>query len=117
MTLRDLARRARELSGPDQALGEAVARALGWAEEDDLWWDAERSVSLHVLPNWTAELETVVTWVVPAGWQWRLTRHGAAHVWCPWPPEAEVHDQGRTPALSLLAASLEARALAREAGI
>jgi hypothetical protein len=111
---RDLARRAREANGPDQALADAVARAIGWVEEGELWWDAQRSVSVYVLPGWTAELEAVAQWVVPAGWQWRLGPGGAAHVWRPLPPEAEVHDQARTPALSLLAAALEARALEAE---
>jgi hypothetical protein len=68
-----------------------------------------------VLPGWTAEPEAIARWVVPAGWQWHLGPDGAAHVWRPWPPEAEVHDQARTPALGLLAAALEARALMAKA--
>jgi hypothetical protein len=114
---RDLARRAREAAGgPDQALADAVAHAIGWVEEGELWWDATRSESVYVLPAWTAELEAVARWVVPAGWQWRLDPDGAAaHVWRPVPPEAEVHDKGNTPVLSLLAAALEARALDVEA--
>ncbi len=113
--LRDLARRAREASGPDQELAEAVARAIGWVEEGDLWWDAERSTSVYVLPAWTADLDAVARWVMPPSWQWHLSPGNRANAWRLVPPEADLHDTGSTPALSLLAAALEARAVMAEA--
>lgn len=112
--LRDLARRAREASGPDQELAEAVAHAIGWFEEGDLWWDAERSTSVYVLPAWTAEPEAVARWVMPPGWQWHVGPGNRANAWRLVPPEADLHDIGCTPALSLLVAALEARAIMAE---
>ena len=115
-TLRALAQRARDASGPDRMLDADVADAIGFDP-----------TCLHA-PPYTASIDAVIRDVVPAECGWSVTLSQAerskpaqdalAHVNPPlgsslW--KSFCLDGCATPALALLAASLLARAALAEA--
>lgn len=127
---RDLARRAREATGSDDALDGAVADALGLVSEElvewalnrpyDVPWTDRASFLAFEAEPYSLSLDAVIRDVVPAGCQTWLIQRGQegalASLGDAWGClMAQCH--AATPALALLAASLEARAVLAEAAL
>lgn len=115
VTFRDLARRAHEAKGPDPALDADVARALGWNEQ---------AFTASAGPDsYSGSLDAVIRDVLPARSEWDAgLRNGYGYAWVRSAPSpagrgrsgAEASHAAATPALAMLAAALEARAISAE---
>jgi hypothetical protein len=111
MTMKELAERCEQATGPDRLLdGEIWREAHGLTIYDVLTPEGEISVSV---PYLTASLDAAMT-LVPEGRGLIYKRHGIKNVW-----RVQIHSgdettfiegDAATPALALCAAALKARA-------
>lgn len=116
-TLRSLAQRAREATGPDRELDKAVSAAV-LGPPKDIEEAVMRELDSNPPPYTDLDgLPAIIRDVLPAGCGWEVVGlsqwPAVAHVW---PPRSSfAFGEAATPALALLSAALDARAAIAEA--
>lgn len=116
----ELAERVEAASGPDRELDALIHEVFGLPFEMEYWSEADTTPqrNLSKVPHYTASLDAAMT-LVPDGWNWGVWmrhdwREQNAQVWHPARDASTLHGYAATPALALCAASLRARASAKE---
>jgi hypothetical protein len=114
--LLDLAARCQAATGPDQALDEAIERAIGTYSAFSYYTLGDNDQPNYVPTRYTASLDAAMQ-LVPEGASWQMGR-GFSFAWAivslpsedPMTEPREMTAEAATPALALCTAALRARA-------